>query len=320
MHFVKINAIIDILAHSFSLYFLGFYCITGPFIMRALKSFPVYRFKSSKLFTTFARTKNLRFPDFYDDSVAPPKVDNVKETLKMLDSGDILLYDWPVSWAYARALLDVTAWDHISIIVRQRGTRSNLVPPEPAIPKNSSVPNGFKWKPFEDGQLQIFEANATGCWAYPLDQFFELSEGKYKHIAFRALLDENGARKSLDDEQKDNLEMFVREVWGRPYEPHLFAELLKAVVNQPCVESVVDKSEENLEGLFCSELVAEAYQRAGLIPECVLNSNEVMPSAFAGPRHIDAPGIVDKLMEKKGHGFRLGYEQLIQWPGSPKLY
>ena len=73
-----------------------------------------------------------------------------------------------------------------------------------------------------------------------------------------------------------------------------------------------DKTDENLETIFCSELVAEGFQRMRIIPNCVLNSNEVMPSAFSKGQNV-----IDRLMlhesicddERK----ILGNEKVITW-------
>jgi len=53
-------------------------------------------------------------------------------------------------------------------------------------------------------------------------------------------------------------------------------ELLKSAYDGP-----FGKNEEDLSSLFCSELVAEAYQRLGLLTEGT-PSNEFTPADFGG--------------------------------------
>ena len=82
-------------------------------------------------------------------------------------------------------------------------------------------------------------------------------------------------------------------MWARPYETRKL-ELAKAMVTSSSVSgnSAKDKDDENLEHIFCSELVTELFQVANLLPEKSLNSNDLLPSAFM------EGGTVDRLLVK----------------------
>jgi hypothetical protein len=257
-----------------------------------------------------------------------------------VDSGDILLRHTPTIVGIGTQLVDNTWWDHISMIVVQRGERPQSMPIAPLPPW---APEGFEWEPFHDGQLQLFEANQIGCYTYPLGQFLRLFKRKHQLLLLRRLQgvndhvllkDEHGIqnvgikdedvmiakankynneRSRLNDNQRDMLESYVREIQGRPYEKNVLSELLSLIITHPPDLSVIkDKTDENLETIFCSELVAEGFQRMRIIPNCVLNSNEVMPSAFSKGQNV-----IDRLMlhesicddERK----ILGNEKVITW-------
>lgn len=261
-----------------------------------------------------------------------------------LDSGDILLRHSPTIVGIGTQLVDNTWWDHISMIIVQRGKRPSSMPTPPVPPW---APDGFEWEPFHDGQMQLFEANQIGCYTYPLGQFLRLFKRKNQLLLARRLqgVDDHlliqehktdqqnssmstkdiekrrlynamkyiSERSRLNDNQRDVLESYVREIQGRPYERNVLSELLSLIITHPPDLSIMkDKSDENLETIFCSELVAEGYQRMGLIPNCVLNSNEVMPSAFAkGQNVIDSLMLHESICDDDRKV--LGNEKIITW-------
>lgn len=85
---------------------------------------------------------------------------------------------------------------------------------------------------------------------------------------------------SFDDDDVRNLMQLRREVSGKRYERSQM-ELIKAAYDGP-----FGHNEEDLSSLFCSELVAEAYQRLGLISEDK-PSNEYTPSDFSEGRGLE---------------------------------
>jgi hypothetical protein len=93
-----------------------------------------------------------------------------------------------------------------------------------------------------------------------------------------------GVRKlSGVDHSSFNIEALMqlrKEVAGRPYEEDQL-ELIKAAYDGP-----FGRNSEDLSSLFCSELVAEAYQRLGLLSE-VKGSNEYTPADFSEKKDIE---------------------------------
>lgn len=84
--------------------------------------------------------------------------------------------------------------------------------------------------------------------------------------------------KALDAGQLKSLGDFRSEVSGRPYEKNKI-ELLRAAADL----FPFDRNKENLSSLFCSELVAESFQRVGLLPDGgkAKPSNEYTPEDFS---------------------------------------
>jgi len=71
----------------------------------------------------------------------------------------------------------------------------------------------------------------------------------------------------------EDLSELRNKIKDRPYEQSKI-ELIKSAYDGP-----LGSNDKDLSSLFCSELVAEAYQCMGLIPSC-LSSNEYQPSDF----------------------------------------
>jgi len=83
----------------------------------------------------------------------------------------------------------------------------------------------------------------------------------------------------------DALMALRKEVAGRPYEEKEL-ELIKAAYDGP-----FGRNAEDISSLFCSELVAEAYQRMGLLTETTASnnakpSNEYTPADFSEKKQL----------------------------------
>ena len=102
--------------------------------------------------------------------------------------------------------------------------------------------------------------------------------------------------KSLSKEQIATLGSLRSKFAGKPYEESKI-ELLKAAADM-----LLPENREDLSSLFCSELVAEAYQRMGLLGE-KKPSNEYTPEDFSTQ--------ADKPLKLK-ENFKLGSEILIR--------
>ena len=85
---------------------------------------------------------------------------------------------------------------------------------------------------------------------------------------------------SLSAQDVQELMALRREVTGRPYETSEM-ELIRAAYDGP-----FGRNQEDLSSLFCSELVAEAYQRLRLLPE-EKPSNEYTPADFSEKKGLE---------------------------------
>ena len=84
---------------------------------------------------------------------------------------------------------------------------------------------------------------------------------------------------SFDEGDLKKLMQLRRELAGKKYEQDTI-ELIKAAYDGP-----LGRNSEDLTSLFCSELVAEAYQRLGLISE-EKPSNDYTPSDFSEKKQL----------------------------------
>ena len=84
----------------------------------------------------------------------------------------------------------------------------------------------------------------------------------------------------FDSENVKDLMQLRKELAGKEYEKDTL-ELIKAAYDGP-----FGHNEEDLSSLFCSELVAEAYQRLGLLNN-EKPSNEYTPADFSEKRGLE---------------------------------
>ena len=108
----------------------------------------------------------------------------------------------------------------------------------------------------------------------------QIYSGWYERVAVRRLT-------GVDDEKRKqmykDLLKFRTEVQGRPYETSDL-ELARSALNfQEEYLSFLHNTHEDLSSLFCSELVAEAYKRMGILNTDKL-SNDFTPDDFSSAR------------------------------------
>ena len=105
----------------------------------------------------------------------------------------------------------------------------------------------------------------------------KIFSGWYDRVAVRRLTGiDDAKRKTMYKQLLD----FRKEVQGRPYEKNKMELILSAMDFQEEYLSFLRNKKEDLSSLFCSELVAEAYKRMGLLSDKLL-SNEYTPDDFA---------------------------------------
>lgn len=108
----------------------------------------------------------------------------------------------------------------------------------------------------------------------------QIYSGWYERVAVRRLT-------GVSDEQRKqmykDLLKFRTVVQGRPYETSNLELIRSALDFKEEYLSFLRNSHEDLSSLFCSELVAEAYKRMGILKTDKL-SNEFTPDDFSSAR------------------------------------
>lgn len=168
-----------------------------------------------------------------------------------LDTGDIVLFSGKglisagIKWSTS------SRWSHVGMILK--------------LPEYDFV---TVWESTTLSSTNDLDTNSArkGVQLVPLSARISDYDGA---IAIRRLL---GAAHTGDSVK--SLMQFRREVAGRPYEESEL-ELIKSAYDGP-----LGKNKEDLSSLFCSELVAEAYQRMGLVTYAKA-SNEYTPADFS---------------------------------------
>ncbi len=118
----------------------------------------------------------------------------------------------------------------------------------------------------------------TGVEVLPLRN--KIFSGWYDRVAVRRLL--NFTRE--DRERLYKIMLQLRKEWmGRPYEKSMVQLAVSAINPSDVFLSLFQNKEEDLSSLFCSELVAAAYQRMGLIKND-RPSNSYTPDDFSSSR------------------------------------
>lgn len=173
------------------------------------------------------------------------------DVLNQLKTGDIVLFSGKGGISTGIKWVTFSQYSHVGMVV-------NL--PEYSVVTLMESTTLSKVKDIESGQY------IKGVQIVPLNERVGSYDGK---ITVRQL---EGV--SLDQSALRGLISFRNEVKGRAYETNKI-ELLKSAF-----DGYFGHNDENLSSLFCSELVAEAYQRLGLISDD-LPSNEFTPKDFS---------------------------------------
>lgn len=165
----------------------------------------------------------------------------------VFSTGDLLLFDGkgPISVTIKR--FTFSKWSHVGLVAKL------------------------------DDNIFCFEsttlADTSGVQMTLLSERLRAYEGR---VAVRHLLNSDGSM--LQPEQKNFIHRvildFRQEVRGRPYEKSKL-ELILAAYDGPFGEN-----KQDLSSLFCSELVAEALQRARVL-DITRPSNEFTPADFS---------------------------------------
>ncbi len=167
-----------------------------------------------------------------------------------LKTGDIVLFSGKAGISRLIKWYTVSPWSHVGMVIKEPSYDSVLI-----------------WESLSKSSLPDVQSGLI----QPGVQLLALSE-RIKHykgqVALRQIAPE------LSQVQQDKLKQLRQELSGRPYEQSTLA-LIQAGSNR-----LFGKNEENLESLFCSELIAEAYQCIDFLPES-LASNKYSPKDFS---------------------------------------
>jgi hypothetical protein len=175
-----------------------------------------------------------------------------------LTTGDIVLFSGNRKFSTAIRWFTKSIWSHVGMVLNLKEHDLVLV-----------------WESTKlDNVKDIVDKKAKkGVQLVPLSDRIKEYPGK---VAVRRLEVEG------KEEMNEPLMDFRKEVKDRDYEKDM-VELLKSAYEGPMGENV-----EDLSSLFCSELVAEAYQRMGLLlkePEGP-PSNEYTPKNFSSEHEL----------------------------------
>lgn len=184
-----------------------------------------------------------------------PKVYNEKMRAK-LTTGDIVLFSGKGGISAGIKWATLSRWSHVGMIV--------------VLPEYDFV---TVWESTTLSSLVDLDTKVPhkGVQLVPLSSRIEDYDGE---VAVRQL---EGI--TFDESDLKNLMQLRREVAGREYEQDQI-ELIKAAYDGP-----LGRNSEDLTSLFCSELVAEAYQRLGLLSE-EKPSNEYTPAEFSEKKQL----------------------------------
>eukprot|EP00008_Paramoeba_atlantica_P010375 CAMPEP_0201498448 /NCGR_PEP_ID=MMETSP0151_2-20130828/71151_1 /ASSEMBLY_ACC=CAM_ASM_000257 /TAXON_ID=200890 /ORGANISM="Paramoeba atlantica, Strain 621/1 / CCAP 1560/9" /LENGTH=179 /DNA_ID=CAMNT_0047890015 /DNA_START=25 /DNA_END=560 /DNA_ORIENTATION=+ len=140
--------------------------------------------------------------------------------------GDILLVSSSAFLTHGVKLATSSKWDHVAMICFEPGKKKRVE------------------------SLRLFEATMEGVELYDLEQALSVYKETSKMAVRRLMVVKT-------KEFHNRLDKFVSEVRGRPYKQDYW-QLVRAVHQA--------NEQDDLSSLFCSQLIAAAYQALGLIP------------------------------------------------------
>jgi hypothetical protein len=182
-----------------------------------------------------------------------------EELRATLDCGDVLLFAGESRFSRGIKLLTRSHWSHSALVARAHADGPPLL-----------------WEATLDTDLAdvVTHELASGVNLYDLEHWIRHYGGE---TVIRPLhVERTGAMRAA-------LLAFYQEARGRPYERNRL-ELFRAVYDGPLGRN----RKEDDTSFFCSELVAEAYQRMGLLPEKP-PANEYTPHDFSSERRTPLP-------------------------------
>lgn len=194
-----------------------------------------------------------------------------------LETGDVILFSGKGGISDGIKFFTLSKWSHVGMVYKLAD----------ALDEKGTI---FCWESTTLSDIKDADTGrlTQGVQRVELSERLERCFAKGYEIGIRKL------NKPLATDMVRALNDFRHEVSGRPYERSKL-ELIKAAY-----DGIFGENKEDLSSLFCSELLAEAYQRMGLLGEDK-PSNEYTPKDFSQERnlrlHLD---------------YGLGIEQMIE--------
>lgn len=190
-----------------------------------------------------------------------------------LDTGDIVVFEGSGVISGMIKWKEKTRWSHVGMVVKSAEGDMLLLFESTTLSKIKDVES---------------RTESQGVQLVTLSE--RIRRYPDNNVGFRRLL---GVER--DDDSRQVVKKFRSEMTGRPYEKS------KLELFRSSYDGVFGDNEENLSSLFCSELIAELYQRLGLLDEVPegLPSNEYTPKAFGGDKYELVDGSKG-VMELKG--------------------
>ena len=187
--------------------------------------------------------------------MAKPRIYN-KQMRAKLKTGDVVLFSGKGGISAGIKWATLSRWSHVGMIV--------------VLPEYDFV---TVWESTTLSSIVDLDTKLPHK-GVQLVPFSSRIEGYGGEVAVRQL---DGV--TFDDGDIKNLMLLRRKLAGKKYEQDKI-ELIKAAYDGP-----LGRNSEDLTSLFCSELVAEAYQRLGLLSEDK-PSNEYTPADFSDKRQL----------------------------------
>lgn len=160
------------------------------------------------------------------------------EIRNQLKTGDILLFSGKGGISEGIKFFTLSKWSHVGMVYKI----------DDPLDAKGSV---FCWESTTLGEINDADTGklTKGVQRVELSERLERCFAKGYEISVRQL------SKTLTDDMIRALNNFRHEVSGRPYEKDKI-ELIKSAY-----DGIFGENKEDLSSLFCSELVAEAYQK-----------------------------------------------------------
>ncbi|WP_207063995.1 YiiX/YebB-like N1pC/P60 family cysteine hydrolase [Motiliproteus sp. SC1-56] len=182
------------------------------------------------------------------------KYETIRSKLK---TGDIVLFSGKGAISHGIKLFTLSKWSHVGMVIKLPDTDTVFIWESTTLSNLADVIDGKKKK----GVQLILLSDRIRTYS---------GEVSIRHLQGYV----------VDEKNYEKLMALRASLRNKPYEKNEI-ELIKSAYDGPW-----GHNEEDLSSLFCSELVAEAYQCLGLISS-KLSSNEFTPKDFTEEKKLE---------------------------------